>query len=87
MLYLRETRIVHILSIDFHSLMTCRYLDPGNYATNLQAGATNGYKLLFIVLLSGLIGIMMQILAARLGIVTGKGKPSFGLVYAVPSES
>lgn len=49
------------------------YLDPGNYATNLAAGATAGYKLLFIVLLSGLIGIMMQILAARLGIVTGKG--------------
>lgn len=51
------------------------YLDPGNYATGLAAGATAGYKLLFIVLLSGLIGIMMQILAARLGIVTGKGKP------------
>ena len=52
---------------------SCSYLDPGNYATNLAAGATAGYKLLFIVLLSGLIGIMMQILAARLGIVTGKG--------------
>ena len=49
------------------------YIDPGNYSTDLVAGATYGYKLLFIVLLSGLIGIMMQILAARLGIVTGKG--------------
>lgn len=49
------------------------YLDPGNYATNLAAGSSAGYKLLFIVLLSGLIGILMQILAARLGIVTDKG--------------
>ena len=52
---------------------TYSYIDPGNYSTDLVAGATYGYKLLFIVLLSGLIGIMMQILSARLGIVTGKG--------------
>lgn len=52
----------------------CRYIDPGNYATDLAAGATFGYKLLSIVLISGLIGILMQILATRLGVVTGKGE-------------
>lgn len=55
-------------------IASAAYIDPGNYATDLQAGANYGYKLLFIVLLSGLIGILMQILAARLGVVSGKGE-------------
>ncbi|CAD6883894.1 unnamed protein product [Tilletia laevis] len=47
------------------------YSDPGNWATDLQAGAAHGYKLLFAVLLSGLFAILLQVLACRLGIVTG----------------
>ncbi|KAK0535016.1 Manganese transporter smf1 [Tilletia horrida] len=47
------------------------YADPGNWATDLQAGASHGYKLLFAVLLSGLFAILLQVLACRLGIVTG----------------
>ena len=62
-----------LLKSCFFSLQS--YIDPGNFATDLSAGATFGYKLLFIVLLSGLIGILMQILATRLGVVTGKGRP------------
>lgn len=48
------------------------YMDPGNYATNIQAGAGYGYKLLWIVLLANLIAMLFQALSARLGIVTGK---------------
>ena len=48
------------------------YMDPGNYATNIQAGAGYGYKLLWIVLMANLIAMLFQALSARLGIVTGK---------------
>lgn len=48
------------------------YMDPGNYATNIQAGAGYGYRLLWIVLLANLIAMLFQALSARLGIVTGK---------------
>jgi len=48
------------------------YVDPGNYATNIQAGAGYGYLLLWVVLLANLIAMLFQALSARLGIVTGK---------------
>ncbi len=48
------------------------YMDPGNYATNIQAGAGYGYKLLWVVLMANLIAMLFQGLSARLGIVTGK---------------
>lgn len=48
------------------------YMDPGNYATNIQAGAGYGYSLLWVVLLANLIAMLFQSLSARLGIVTGK---------------
>lgn len=48
------------------------YMDPGNYATNIQAGAGYGYALLWVVLLANLIAMLFQALSARLGIVTGK---------------
>lgn len=48
------------------------YVDPGNFATNIQAGAGYGYQLLWIVLLANLIAMLFQALSARLGIVTGK---------------
>ena len=47
------------------------YMDPGNYATNIQAGAGYGYTLLWVVLFSNLIAMLFQALSARLGIVTG----------------
>ncbi|KAH9929791.1 natural resistance-associated macrophage protein-domain-containing protein [Fomitopsis serialis] len=47
------------------------YFDPGNWGVDLQAGSQFGYKLLFIVLLAGLIAVFMQCLASRLGVVTG----------------
>ena len=48
------------------------YVDPGNYATNIQAGAGYGYALLWVVVLANLVAMLFQALSARLGIVTGK---------------
>lgn len=48
------------------------YMDPGNYATNIQAGAKYGFTLLWVVLLANLIAMLFQALSARLGIATGK---------------
>ncbi len=47
------------------------YIDPGNFATNIQAGARHGYMLLWVVLLANVIAMLFQALSARLGIVTG----------------
>ena len=46
------------------------YMDPGNFATNIQAGARYGYTLLWVVLLANLIAMLFQALSAKLGIVT-----------------
>ena len=46
------------------------YMDPGNFATNIQAGAGYGYALLWVVLLANVIAMLFQALAAKLGIVT-----------------
>ena len=47
------------------------YMDPGNFATNIQAGAKYGYTLLWVVLAANLIAMLYQALSAKLGIVTG----------------
>src|SRR5262245_38700067 len=48
------------------------YMDPGNWATDIAGGAKFGYALLSVVMLSNLMAILLQALAARLGIATGK---------------
>src|SRR5215467_11360157 len=48
------------------------YMDPGNFATNIQAGAKYGYSLLWVVLLADIIAMLFQALSAKLGIVTGR---------------
>jgi manganese transport protein len=53
-------------------LVSVGYMDPGNWATDLQAGAQYRYGLLWVVALSSVMAIIMQVLSARLGIVTGK---------------
>lgn len=47
------------------------YCDPGNWATDMEAGSRFGYSLLFTVLLSGLFAVLLQVLCCRLGTVTG----------------
>jgi manganese transport protein len=48
------------------------YMDPGNFATNIQAGAAYGYQLLWVVVAANLVAMLFQALSARLGIVTGR---------------
>lgn len=48
------------------------YMDPGNFATNIQAGSTYGYDLLWVVLLSSVVAMLFQAMSAKLGIVTGR---------------
>ncbi len=47
------------------------YIDPGNFATNIQSGAQFGYSLLWVVIASNLMAMLIQILSAKLGIATG----------------
>jgi manganese transport protein len=48
------------------------YVDPGNFATNIQAGAQFGYELLWVILGSNLMAMLLQALSAKLGIATGR---------------
>jgi manganese transport protein len=48
------------------------YMDPGNFATNIQAGSKYGYSLLWVVVLANLIGMLFQALSGKLGLVTGR---------------
>jgi manganese transport protein len=48
------------------------YMDPGNFATNIQAGSTYGYELLWVVLSANLVAMLFQGMSAKLGIVTGR---------------
>jgi manganese transport protein len=48
------------------------YMDPGNFATNIQSGARFGYLLLWVVVLANLVAMLFQALSAKLGIVTGQ---------------
>ncbi len=48
------------------------YMDPGNFATNIQGGAQYGYRLLWVVVLANLMAMLFQALSAKLGIATGK---------------
>ena len=53
-------------------LVSVGYMDPGNWGTDLQAGARFKYGLLWVVALASVMAIFMQIMSARLGVVTGK---------------
>lgn len=48
------------------------YVDPGNFATNIQGGAEFGYRLVWVVLSSNLVAMLVQVLSAKLGIATGR---------------
>jgi manganese transport protein len=48
------------------------YIDPGNYATNIQSGAKYGYMLLWVVVASNLMAMLVQTMAAKLGIASGR---------------
>jgi manganese transport protein len=52
-------------------LVSVGYMDPGNWATDLEGGARFGYTLIWVLLMSNLMAVLLQTLAARLGVVTG----------------
>lgn len=51
------------------------YVDPGNFATNIQSGSEFGYKMLWVVVLANLMAMLLQNMSAKLGIATGKNLP------------
>lgn len=53
-------------------LMSLAYLDPGNLESDLQSGAFTGYSLLWVLLLCTIAGLILQVLSARLAMVTGR---------------
>jgi manganese transport protein len=61
------------------------YVDPGNFATNIQGGAQFGYLLLWVVLLANLMAMLIQYLSAKLGVVTDHNLPElFRAHYSRP---
>ncbi|GAA5149944.1 Nramp family divalent metal transporter [Nocardioides marinquilinus] len=52
------------------------YVDPGNFATNITAGSTFGYLLVWVVIVSNLMAMLIQYLSAKAGIATGKSLPA-----------
>ncbi|MEH7546526.1 MULTISPECIES: Nramp family divalent metal transporter [Bacillaceae] len=51
------------------------YVDPGNFATNIQSGARFGYKMLWVIVLANLMAMLLQNMSGKLGIATGKSLP------------
>src|SRR5436305_843445 len=62
-------------------LVSVGYMDPGNWATDLAGGAEFGYALIWVLVMSNLMAVLLQTLAARLGVVTG-----FDLAQACRAE-
>lgn len=57
------------------------YIDPGNYATNIQSGSEFGYRLLWVIVLANLMAMLIQNMSAKLGIATGKNLPEMCRKY------
>lgn len=71
----RRTKPVHKLHLALLGpafIAAIGYIDPGNFATNIQAGASFGYRLLWVVVWANLMAMVIQLLSAKLGIATGK---------------
>ena len=56
-------------------LVSVGYMDPGNWATDLEGGARFGYQLLWVLVMSNAMAILLQTLSARLGIISYPGSP------------
>ncbi|ORY29562.1 natural resistance-associated macrophage protein-domain-containing protein [Naematelia encephala] len=72
----RELIVRHLYFVGPGLVSSVAYIDPGNWATDLEAGANYGYKLLFIVLLAGIAAVVLQLLSVRLGATTSLSLPS-----------
>src|SRR5215510_3729735 len=56
-------------------LVSVGYMDPGNWATDIEGGARFGYSLLWVLLLANLMALLLQYLSAKLGLATGLTYP------------
>ena len=65
----RLARLMPFLGPAF--IASIAYVDPGNFATNIQGGAEFGYLLIWVIVMSNLMAMLVQTLAAKLGLVTG----------------
>jgi manganese transport protein len=64
--------ILRILPFLGPAFIACvAYIDPGNYATNIQGGSTFGYNLLWVIVLANLMAMLLQTVSAKLGLATG----------------
>lgn len=68
-----ERRLLHLLGPAFVAAIA--YVDPGNVAANLSAGAKYGYSLLWVLVAANAMAVIVQYLSAKLGLVTGKSLP------------
>jgi manganese transport protein len=69
----RKTGLARILPFLGPAFVACvAYIDPGNFATNLEGGAKFGYTLVWVVVASNLMAMLIQSLSAKLGIATGR---------------
>src|SRR5512140_1363052 len=66
----RLARLLPFLGPAF--IASVAYMDPGNFATNIQGGAKFGYELLWVILASNLMAMLIQSLSAKLGIASGR---------------
>src|SRR5262249_9889457 len=53
-------------------LVSVGYMDPGNWGTDIEAGSSFGFRLLWVLVMANLMAVLLQSLATRLGIVTGR---------------
>src|SRR5207253_9975851 len=53
-------------------LISVGYMDPGNWGTDIEAGSSFRYRLLWVLLMSNVMAVLLQSLATRLGVVTGR---------------
>ncbi len=68
----REARKVKLALLGPAFIAAIGYIDPGNFATNIQAGAAYGYKLLWVVVWANIMAMIIQLMSAKLGIATCK---------------
>jgi manganese transport protein len=69
----QKGRLARLLPFLGPAFIACvAYVDPGNFATNIQGGAKFGYMLLWVIVASNLMAMLIQTLSAKLGIATGK---------------
>jgi len=72
----RRRRLSQLLPFLGPAFIACiAYMDPGNFATNIQGGAQFGYLLVWVIVASNLMAMLIQALSAKLGIATGRNLP------------